>query len=233
MPVKYYLHPNALVQVPESYRAIVEPHQVYGISDIIAQMLQRGTTLSEADILASLHLFFEVVAQQVQEGNHVNLPIVNIKPSILGRFTEATDSFDATRHALKAATSAGILIKKNIKKAAVVKFSKPLTVPILSAFTDVLTQTDNDLLSPGGIGTIVGNHLKFDKNNPSEGLFFVSAAQEQYAVTVFATLHPRKLLFSIPNHLPQGQYSLVVKKAFGKNNTSLREGKLATVLRVL
>ncbi len=233
MPVTYYLHQNALVKLPKSYRAVVVPHQVYGVSDIIEQMLQRGTTLSEADILASLHLFFEVVTQEVKEGNHVNLPIVNIKPTITGSFMEQTDSFDETRHTLKAKTSAGVLLRKCLKDGPVKKFIKPLTVPIFDAFTDVQTQTLNNILTPGSIGEVVGNHLKFDKNNPSEGLFFVSTAMEVYAVTIFATIHPRKLIFSIPNNMPPGEYNLVLKRAFGKNNTSLREGTLKHLLKIL
>lgn len=233
MPVKYYLHQNHIAQNPQSYRAVVAPHSVHNVSDIIAIMLQRGTTLSEADILASLHLFFEVVTQEVQEGNHVNLPIVNIKPSISGQFTDGTDSFDAIRHTLKAATSAGILLKKTLKNTAIEKYSKPTTIPVLSMFTDVQTQTINDTLTPGGIGQLDGNHLKLDRNNPSEGLFFVSANGERFPVMVFAMIHPRKLLFSIPVNLPQGNYTILVKKAFGKTAAIYREGKLLLVVSVL
>jgi hypothetical protein len=233
MPIKYHLHQYAIAKNADSYKAVIIPNTIHDLSGIISQMLQRGTTLSEADILASLHLFFEVVTQEVQEGNHVNLPIVNIKPSISGQFTNRTDSFDVARHTLKASASAGILLKNTIKNATVEKLNKSLTVPILNAFSDFQSETINDTVTPNSIGQIVGNHLKFNPANPSEGLFFVNAANETFKATVFATLHPRKLIFTIPATMLVGSYTVILKKAFGKPETTLRKGVLPFTLKVV
>jgi hypothetical protein len=233
MPIKYYLHQNAIAKRPESHKAVIIPNTVHNLQSIISQMLQRGTTLSEADILASLHLFFEVVTQEVQEGNHVNLPIVNIKPGISGEFTSALDQFDASKHRLKTTTSSGILLKNTIKNSPVEKVIKSLTLPILSAFSDIQSQTINDSITPNSIGQIVGNHLKFNTTNPSEGVFFVNANNEIFQASIFATLHPRKLIFSIPDAMPSGNYSVVVKKAFGKTAATVRQGILPFTLKVV
>lgn len=91
MSIKYCLHRNAIAQNAESHKAMIIPQNVHDLQSIIAQMLQRGTTLDEVDILAALHLFFEVVVQEVTDGNLVNLPIVNIKPSITRAFDSALD----------------------------------------------------------------------------------------------------------------------------------------------
>lgn len=233
MSIKYYLHQNAIANTAESHKAVIIPHAVHNLQSIINQMLKRGTTLSESDILASLHLFFEVVAQEVQEGNHVNLPIVNIKPGISGAFTSALDHFDPSKHRLKTTTSSGILLKKNIKNTTVEKINRPLTIPILSAFVDIMSQTINDSISPNGIGQIVGNHLKFNDSNPSEGVFFVNANNQTFQATYFATRHPRKLVFSIPEGMPAGNYTLVVKKVFGKTAATLREATFPFALKVV
>jgi hypothetical protein len=233
MPIKYCLHRNAISKNAESHKAMIIPHQVHGLQSIISQMLQKGTTLAEADILASLHLFFEVVVQEVTEGNHVNLPIVNIKPSITGVFDAAVDRFDPARHQLKTTTSPGILLKRKIKNSGVEKVNKSSLIPILLAFTDMQSQTINDCITPNGIAQIVGTHLKFDPANPSEGLFFVNANNATFKVAIFATRYPQKLIFSIPDAMPAGTYTLVLKKAFGKSATTLRNGTLPFTLKVV
>lgn len=233
MPVQYYLHRNAIAKTAESHKAVIIPHSVHNLQNIIAQMLQRGTTLAEADILAALHLFFEVVAQDVADGNHVNLPIVNIRPSIAGEFDSASDQFDTARHQLKTTVSAGVLLKKNIKNTAVEKVNKPLPIPLLSEFADIQSQTINEHITPKGMGQIVGNHLKFNPLNSSEGVFFVNADNASFQATIFAMQHPTKLIFSIPEVLSAGDYTLIVKKAFGKTASTLRKGTLPFTLKVV
>lgn len=232
MPIKYCLHQNAIAKNAESHKAVIIPNTVHDLPSIISQMLQRGSTLSESDILASLHLFFEVVAEEVKEGNHVNLPIVNIKPGITGEFDSALDQFDTSRHQLKTTTSPGVLLKRNIKNIPVEKVFKPLTIPFLSAFNDIQSQTINDTVTPSRIGQIVGNHLNFNPTNPTEGVFFINADNETFQVTIFATRHPRKLIFSIPEDMPIGTYTGVVKKSFGKTAATLRKGTLPFTLKV-
>lgn len=232
MAVKYYLRTNALSSNPESHKALIVPHKINTLSDIIYEMVNRGTTLSEPDILASLHLFFEVVTQQVQDGNHVNTPIVNLKPGISGGFNGSTDHFDPLRHKIKATASIGPAIKRTMEKAVTEKINKSLTVPILTVFKDIQTQNVNSIISPGGIGQVVGSHLKYNPENPAEGIFFVSSGLVEFKVTNVAIRTLGKLVFSIPSSLPTGNYSLIVKRAFGKSDASIRKGVLASLLIV-
>lgn len=231
MPVRYYLRKNAISSNPTSHKAIIVPYKINNVSDIISEMLKRGTTLSEADILASLHLFFEVVNEEVQEGNHVNLPIANLKPGISGEFYGSSDQFDSSRHKIKATASIGSVTKKIMKEVVTEKITKPLTVPILTAFKDVHTQNLNSVISPGSIGQIIGNHLKYNPENANEGIFFVSDNEQEFKVNTVATRTLGKLAFIIPQ-LPSGAYTLIVKRAFGKSEATLRNGSLSFLLKV-
>jgi nucleoid DNA-binding protein len=53
----------------------VLPNASLTLEDIIAKMMQRGTTVTEADTRAVLNLFFDVVSDEVADGNFVNLPL--------------------------------------------------------------------------------------------------------------------------------------------------------------
>lgn len=232
MPIKYYLHPNAISQNPDSQKAVILPHKVHNSQGIIEEMLKKGTTLSEADIIASMQLLFEVVTEQLQEGNHVNLPIVNLKPGISGVFNGLSDRFDPERHKTKATASIGQLVKNGMKRISTEKITRQLTVPILSEFKDVQSGELNHIITPGSIARISGNYLKFNRNNPDEGVFFVSEANEVFKVTQIAELHPKKLIIGTPS-LPAGNYTIEVKVNFGNTGSTLRKGTLNTLLKVL
>lgn len=230
MPIKYYLHPNAISQNPASQKAVIMPHKVHNTQGIIEEMLKKGTTLSEADILASLQLLFEVVTEQLQEGNNVNLPIVNLRPGISGSFSGTSDSFDPKRHKTKATASIGTLINKSMKNVTAEKTNRPLTIPVLSSFKDIQTGSLNDKLTAGSIGELSGSDLNYNAAQPDEGIFFISTGNEEYKVTQVAVLHPKKLIFSIPL-LPEGNYTLVIRKNFGKSGKTLRQGRLNAIVK--
>ncbi len=232
MAIKYYLQPNPITSDPNDQSARVVSNQVHDVKSIIKEMLKRGTTVTEADANAVLMLFFEVVTDEVAVGNSVNLPLVNIRPGISGVFTSITDSFDSSRHVKKANATAGILLNQKMNLAQVEKVSQSQPAPVLIQFLDVNTQNTNSILTVGGIGQIVGEELKFNPDNPLEGIFFVDTAGSATKATVIANRTEGKLMFSIPSTLIPGNYTLEVQKAYGVNGNIIRAGNLQDQLTI-
>jgi hypothetical protein len=231
MPIKYYLQPNPINPDPNDQSARVLSGNVLNADDIIQRMLKRGTTLTETDMKAVLNLLFDVVSDEVAEGNNVNLPIANIKPSITGVFVNAADSFDATRHTKKATLSSGSLLIEKMQKASVEKILQPVPMPVLLEYQDINTGSSNSVLTSGGIGQIVGEELKFDINNSTEGVFLVAQSGTETKISIIATRTEGKLMFSIPTGLASGNYTLEVRRAYTKNSL-IRKGTLNEVLTV-
>src|SRR5690606_37881847 len=121
MKIKYYLQSNPITANPNDRTARVLTNDVYQVDNIILQMLERGTTVTEADIRAVLNVFFTVVSDLVARGSNVNLPLVNIRPGITGIFSDQADSFDPARHTKKANVSPGTLLLQKLKVALVEK----------------------------------------------------------------------------------------------------------------
>ena len=232
MAIKYCLQPNPITPDPNDQSARVIKNQVYDVESITKEMLKRGSTITEADIRAVLKVFFDVVTDKVAEGNNVNLPLVNIKPGIGGVFTNATDSFDGSRHVKKASVSSGILLSQKLQEATVEKVAQPLPTPALVQFTDVNSQTANSTLTVGGIGQIVGQELKFNPANAIEGIYFVASDGRATKAEVLANRTEGKLVFSIPNSLDRGSYTLEVRKGYGTTNIVVRSGSLQDTLQV-
>lgn len=232
MAIKYYLQPNPITPDPNDQSARVVSNQVHDVESITKEMLRRGSTITEADIRAVLKVFFEVVTDEVAEGNNVNLPLVNIKPGIGGVFINATDSFDPSRHIKKANLSAGVLLNEKMSFAVAEKTTQPIAAPALIEFSDVNTQTTNSILTPGGIGQIIGEELKFNPSNALEGIYFIASDNTATKVTVMASRTEGKLVFSIPTTLTTGNYTLEVRKGYGTSAPVVRSGSLLDTLQV-
>ncbi len=232
MSIKYYLQPNPITPDPNDQSARVISNQVHDLNSIIFEILRRGSTVTEADANAVLKLFFEVVSDEVAEGNSVNLPLVNIRPGISGVFSNLTDSFDGSRHIKKANVTAGVLLNEKLAAAKVEKVVQATAAPALIQFLDVNTQNTNSILTPGGIGQIIGEELKFNPDAAAEGIYFVAADGRATKVDVLASRTEGKLVFSIPATLAAGSYILEVKKGYGTTNLVTRSGSLQDALQV-
>lgn len=231
--IQYFLVPNYLTADPNDQYARVSPRNVLALDDIIDRCIRRGTTLTKTDVTAAVNLFMEEAAIAVAEGNNVNLPLVNIRPSITGIFSSKSDIFDSSRHTKRAAVSMGLGLSKAIANGSVEKIQEPAASPFILEYADANSGSNNSTLTPSGIGTIVGNELKFDASNPAEGIFFISEANgNETKASVISSRTEGKLVFQVPAGLGSGNYRLEVRRAYLASKT-IRTGELAEVLTVL
>ncbi|HYH57007.1 MAG TPA: DNA-binding domain-containing protein [Anseongella sp.] len=230
MPFRFYLQPNLMTPDPADQLARVVPNATLNLDAIVARILKRGTLVTQTDALAVLNIFFDVVSDEVAAGNAVLLPLMNLRPSIKGSFLNIMDTFDRSRHTLRASASAGILMNRKLQDATAEKIAAAtLTGPLLLEYLDVNTGLINSALTPGGIGQVVGDHLKYDAANPDEGIFLLEDGGAETKVTVVANRTDKRLVFNVPNALPPGDYTLEVRRAYGKDLT-LRTGQLNAAL---
>ncbi len=230
--IKYSLQPNPITTDPNDQSARVQLNATLSLEDIVSLAIKRGTSLTETDLTGAANLLFDVITDEVADGNSVTLPLVNIRPGIKGVFTSASDIFDSSRHVKRATFSSGTLLSSKMQTAKVEKLTFELPLPVLVEYIDVNSGTINSLLTPGGIGTITGEELKFNPDNEVEGIWFVpSDGDEAVKATVVATRTEGRLMFSVPSGLQSGSYSLEVRKCYGVN-ASLRTGSLHDMLEV-
>jgi hypothetical protein len=232
MSIKYYLQPNLITPDPNDQSARVQPNDVYEEEDLIDVMLKRGTSATKPDIIGILNLYYDVTSDLVAEGANVNTRLSNFKPSIVGVFKNPLDTFDRTRHTIKATISSGILLTKKMAAASVEKITQTAPNPSLIDFLDINTQISNSKLTPGGIGQIIGSELKFDVSKLTEGIFFVDATGVSTKVSVIASRTDGKLMFGIPSGLAVGNYTLEVRKGYGVAG-NIRVGTLNDTLQVV
>jgi len=214
MPIKYYLQPNPITPDPNDQMARILPTAVLTIDDIVKRVIKRGTTVNEADVRAVLLLSFEEIGDAVAEGNHVNTDLVNLRPSMQGVFANVNDSYDGSRHTLRASVTAGVQLSNKMSQATVQKTDSSVISPDILDFLDIRTSTSTQA-SPGGIGTISGSELKFNPANAAEGIFFINTATNtETKAPEVAQRTEGRLMFSIPAALVAGTYRLEVRRAY-------------------
>jgi hypothetical protein len=135
--IKYFLQPNPITPDPNDQSARVKLNATLDLQDIVKLAIKRGTSLTETDLSGAATLLFEVITDEVANGNSINLPLVNIRPGIKDVFASASDSFDPSRHVKRATLSSGLLLSSKMKEAKVEKFMGGLPSPVLVEYMDI------------------------------------------------------------------------------------------------
>lgn len=232
MSITYVLIENHLTSDPNDYMARVYPVSVAEQEQVIERMIQGGSTVTRADIYSVLENYYATVETIVLEGKNVNTPLANFRSAIKGVFKGAEDSFDPDRHRIVAVVDAGKRLRNSIRNhAQAIKGEAIQTRPNPVDYRDATSGNQrNSVLTPNGLGKLLGYRLKFEEGDESQGIFFLAEDGSATRVTVVGQNQPRELVFSVPD-LAAGQYTLEVRAVFGDDD--LRRGKLEAILTVV
>ena len=233
--LKYSLRENLLTPAPDDYMAQAADVRSYTLDEIIDLMMEKGSTLTRADVAATLQVYGEVVSAIIKDGSAVNTPLMNTSMSISGVFDGANDSFDKKRHTVNLNITAGTLLRDAAAKVKCEKTEGASTDPYITEVTDIVTGTVNTTLTKGGVVQLVGSRLKFDAKDAAQGIFFVPETGEAVRAAVIAENKPARLMAIIPADLPAGTYYIEVRTKIaegGKALKNLKTGRFAKALTV-
>lgn len=231
MTISYSLHKNHLTNVPNQYRALVQSNGTITLEDIIKRMVIRGSTTTESDAYAVLMDFFTIIEGCLLDGLRVNTPLVNCGVSVKGNFDGQTDTFTSSRHWVEMTTSPGPQVRRVIQNRAQVQKQLASDVrPRLLQYLDLNSGERDGRLTPGGMGQIVGDKLKFDPADPTQGIFFTASDRSLNRVEIVGRNTSVDLMFLVPTNLLPGDYTLEIRSTL--NSGSLRTGSLNVSLTV-
>ena len=234
--LKYCLRENLLTPAPDDYMAQAADVRSYTLDEIIDLMMEKGTTLTRADVAATLQVYGEVVSAIIKDGSAVNTPLMNTSMSISGVFDGANDSFDKKRHTVNLNITAGTLLRDAVTKVKCEKTEGASTDPYITEVTDIVTGTVNTTLTKGGVVQLVGARLKFDAKDTAQGIFFVPETGEAVRAAVIAENKPARLMAIIPADLAAGTYYIEVRSKHsggGKPLKAVKAGRFAKPLTVV
>ena len=93
------------------------------------------------------------------------------------------------------------------------------------------SEARNSVLTPGGMGELVGHRLKVDPADDAQGVFFVTEDGAETKVAVLGRNKPANLMFLVPDSLTAGNYTLEVRAKI-YSGEDLRVGALEVPLVV-
>jgi hypothetical protein len=158
------------------YRAVVQSMDTANLEQVVDRMVAYGCAVSRTDALSVLQHYFAMVETMLLEGYRIVTPGVNYSISIKGNLDGKTDSFNAERHSIEAIVSPGARLRRAIRERA--HAQKELAIqarPELLEYIDWNSGQRDSSLTPGSIGQIVDQRLKFDPVPPKQDIFFVTA----------------------------------------------------------
>ena len=234
--LKYSLRENLLTPAPDDYMAQVTDVRSYTLDEIIDLMMDKGTTLTRADVAATLQVYGEVCSSLIKDGAALNTPLMNTSMSISGVFDGANDSFDKKRHTVNLNLTAGTLLRDAVTKVKCEKTEAASTDPYITEVADIVSGKVNEVLTKGGVVQLVGARLKFDAKDTAQGIFFVPETGEAVRAAVIAENKPARLMAIIPADLAAGTYYIEVRSKHsggGKPLKAVKAGRFAKPLTVV
>mgnify|MGYP000450981006 CR=1 FL=1 len=160
MSIKYSLILNHLTDDPEDHMTVVQDQQSRIIDDIIDEMVDRGSTVTKADILSVVEEYQAVIAKFLENGDSINTPLFQTSVSI----EDQTDSFDRSRHYVRLNVNPGSRIGE-IAESLPVKEQ-----PTLEIFKDFGSDTRDEPLTPGA-AEIRGSPPQYRSRSDRPGRF--------------------------------------------------------------
>ena len=234
--LKYALRENLLTPAPDDFMAQVQDVRSYTLDEIIDAMMQKGSTLTRADVAAVLQIYGEVCASIIADGSALNTPLMNTSLSISGVFNGANDSFDKKRHTVNLNITAGTALKAALGKIKCEKTGTTSTDPYINEVKDIVSGTVNAELTKGAVVQITGSRLKFDAKDAAQGIFFVPETGAPVRAAVIAENKPARLMAIIPADLEAGTYYIEVRSKHsggGKPLKAVKAGRFAKPLTVV
>jgi hypothetical protein len=197
--LEYSLHENPLTDRKDDYAAQAHVKKIYNREEFIDLMLQRGTLVTRTDIVAVLNNLEETAVYVTENGEGLNLPLINTGFSVPGVFKSILDLFDPNRHKLHVNVSKGVLLREAEKRVKLVKINAPSPQPQVLEVKDSVSEKIDEVLTSGGAVEIDGINIKLAGKKETVGLWFVSESDgSETPATTIVINRPAQVIALIP-----------------------------------
>ena len=195
-------------------------------SELVNIMAKGRTTLTKPDIAGCIQLFLEEIEKLVADGKFVKTPLGSFYLCASGKMETPDQAFTPGEgendHSIRLHFRADRAIEADIQTMAKIERRQRFDRNAPLVFGSKSVKTDADMkASVGDFIRVVGQRLKFDKANETEGLFFVNGAEHRS--TQYAEVMPGLIIAEVPPGIAAGTYNLVVRSRQGGKD--LHEGR--------
>jgi hypothetical protein len=230
----YTLIENLLTAIAGDFLAQPVNVRSYTFPEIVQRISDRYPGLTPTQITAAVSEFFEELTKITEAGETVNTPYINTQMSMPGVYKGAMDSFDPKRHSVKLNINPGTILREAARKIKTEKVIVAESLPHILEVKDVMSDTVNDTITPGGVIQLRGSKLKFLTDQPDNGIFLLGENETEIKLVTIVENKPARLIAVLPADLPQGEYFIELRTSFttGKPAKTLKRGRYGKQLTI-
>jgi len=230
--IHYSLTKDRMNPETGGYIAKVKQWAKTDLDNIMDYMVAEGTGLTRPQALAYFEKLMQSIEHFIEIRGGITTPLFQVRTTISGVFLNKSDMFDPSRHSINLRIRPGFRLKKLKSRLKLEKEISRVHTPFPESFIDTGSETTNRLATPQSIAVLKGDNLKFDPNDPNQGVFFIpeNGSNASIRTNFYSRIKPSEINFLIPP-LPTGNYTIVVQ-AIMRGHKSIRAGVLEPVITV-
>jgi predicted histone-like DNA-binding protein len=219
MAIHYRIEQNSLKG--SCYYARVMRADTVNLAQLVTNISSK-TSLSPSDINGVVTALIEEVTQALIAGNTAEIDgLVSFTPTLIGSFETQDHVVTKANAQLKISTQENRALRANVAaQATYIRESSIVKIPAISNFFDVATQT-YDQYTSGSIIRLEGENLKFNLDQPDEGVF-VHASVPETRLTTYSISGNKRIDVMIPVDIT-GNLTVIVRTRYTPGG-DLRQG---------
>lgn len=201
--------------------------------NLIQDITGPGSILKPTESNAVIDNYWQTITDYIRAGEAYSDDYISIRFGISGVFLDDDDRFDPNRHSLIVSVLPKTSVTGVAEEVPLRKVDGRRIAPEIDSVYDWGSRTSNEILTPGDVLEIEGNHLKIHNNvEGAEGVFFVNQGDDsEFATEEVRTNEPKTLYLRIPDTLTAGTYRIEVRNS-RYNSETLRTGLFTPELTV-
>jgi len=173
--LEYYIEPMNIPGMENVYCGYVQPYGSVDQNHLVNYATtELGTTITKADMLGSLQVYWQSIRHFLLLGFRVVTDMFCIRLIIKNRFTGYDDKFDKNRHRVRFFFIPGknfdTILPSDFQFTKVQHYDKS---PKIDEVFDFRTKLVNKILTPGDEARISGSELNFSSDDIDSGIFLI------------------------------------------------------------
>ena len=174
-------------------------------NEFLGNVIGMGSTLTMGDLKAAVEMINTGLQTEINRGNRVRLPWGVYYPSIRGSMEHAEGQYQSGRNKFVAKVTIPKAYTKSLSENGVpVKVRGGERNPVLKRLLDQVYDVANLVITSHSIASLKGSDLKFNKNDPQQGVFLVDEKGVKTRSPFYADITEQRVLFVVPQ-LEQGK----------------------------
>jgi hypothetical protein len=223
------LYPNYLKDVEGTYVARTEHETTLTVMDLAASLKNRaGFTGNVQDLIDYHEQLMAEMKYQVCDGFAVNLGPVSIHPRVGGTWEHANEASDRAKHPVTFRARIRGELSRMSEAISLICDGPAEASAYIDEVHDILSDTVNETLTPGGAIVITGHRIKITGTKPGIGLYMI--VKQTDSTPYYAAKIPKpyvengssKIIAMLPASIAPGPYNLEIRTQYA-GSTDLKD----------